>query len=134
MKKFFASVSLLVVMAIALPAIAKEKPKLLPEGVVVSAVVNKIDKTATVTITGIKLVKVEFYAYEEVKEIDPNTSFTVNIREGRRFNFSFKAEDGKAHFALLTPEMAAYPLSFFGPGIGMDCSSPDGCCFLIIGE
>ncbi|MCD6149668.1 hypothetical protein J7J13_02690 [bacterium] len=107
---------------------------LLPHGTIVSATVDKTAATAHVNISGTAPVAVEFYGYKGVKKLGAVSNFDVCLREGRRFNFSFKAADGKTHFALLTPEMAAYPPEFFGEGVGMDCSNPDGCCFLITGK
>jgi len=116
-------------------ATAATKAKLLPEGVVVSATIDKTVAKAHINISGITPVDVEVYTYEEgATHLGAVANFDVNLREGRRFNFSFKAADGKTHFALLTPEMAAYPPEFFGEGVGMDCSNPDGCCFLITGK
>jgi len=102
---------------------------LLPAGSKVSATVDVASRTATVIIVGAEVSGVEFYAYEGVKNLGAVNEFTVNIREGRRFNFTVGGQ-----YALLTPEMSAYPPDFFGSGIGMDCGNLSGCAFLITGN
>ncbi|MDD3497952.1 MAG: hypothetical protein PHH24_00395 [Candidatus Moranbacteria bacterium] len=127
MKKM-ATVFLTIVMVFSAGLVFAETA-LLPDGTVVSAAVDVANKTATVRISGVNPDNVEFYAYEGVEKFGAVNEFTVNLNEGRRFNFTV---NGK--YALLTPEMAAYPPEFFGPGIGMDCGNSGGCAFLIVGN
>lgn len=123
MKKII--MAMVVVLAMAGSAFAA--PKMVPEGTVVSAVIS--GSVATVTISGVKPLNVEYYSYEGVKDLGPVSTFTVNLREGRRFNFTFGQE---AYYALLTPDMYTYPPDFVGPGTKIDCSDPRGCAFIIV--
>lgn len=106
---------------------------MVPEGTVVSARVDMEKKTATVTIIGLQPTGIEVYTYEGIRKLDGTSAFQVNLREGRRFQVLFSGSKGVSYF-LLTPEMAKNPWAqdLFGKGIGLDCSSPDGCCFMVI--
>ncbi len=130
MKKFLSVLLLTVFFVFGLVGSALAATEILPKGAMVSAAVDKATATARVTVRGVIPIDVELYNYKGVKHLGAVTDFDVNLREGRRFNFTFNEDT----FALLTPEMAAYPPDFFGPGIGMDCSGSDGCCFMITGE
>lgn len=121
-------IGLATLLLIALAITANATPKLVPEGTVVSADVT--GATATVTITGVTPVDVELYGHEGVKHLGPVATFTVNLREGRRFNFKFK-NDVSEYYALITPDMVNYPQDFLGPGVALDCNNPNGCCFVI---
>jgi opacity protein-like surface antigen len=123
MKKIMA----VAVMVLAMAGSAFAAPKMVPEGTVVSAVIS--GSVATVTIQGVKPLNVEFYSYEGVKELGGVSQFTLNLREGRRFNFTFGPE---AYYALLTPDMYSWPPDFVGSGIKIDCSDPRGCAFIIV--
>ena len=123
MKKIIMAMA--VVLAMAGSAFAA--PKMVPEGTFVSAVVA--GSRATVTIQGLKPVNVEYYSYEGVKDLGAVSTFTLNLREGRRFNFTFGQE---AYYVLLTPDMYSWPPDFVGPGIKIDCSDPRGCAFIIV--
>jgi hypothetical protein len=100
--------------------------KMLPKGVTVSAAID--GDVATVTISGVTPSNVQYYSYEGVKDLGPRNTFTVNLREGRRFNFTFDA----GNYALLVPDMITYPPEFVGPGIAVDNSDPRGCAFIIV--
>lgn len=68
---------------------------------------------------------IEFYNYQKPEVL--GDSATVDLNDGRRFN----VVDSAGVYALLTPDMKAYPPDFFGPGVGLDCGNPAGCAFLI---
>jgi len=106
------------------PVVAGET-KMLPTGAKVSATVG--GNSATVTISGIDPEMVEYYNHGKVVYLGAVKSFTINLDEGYRFNFKF----GGGKYVLLTPEMKDYPPAFFGPGVALDCSNPQGCCFKI---
>lgn len=104
--------------------------KTLPKGAKVSASV-KSDRTADIKVTGVPdLEMIEYYAYGKPKVIK-GAEVSVDIdREGRRFQVLF----GGGFYAFLSPDMRDYPPDFFGPGVGLDCSNPGGCCFIITGK
>ncbi len=112
-------------------AFAFAEAELPPKGTCVSAVVDK--NKAIIKISGVVPTDIEFYSYEGIKHLNLSGSkneFAIDLNKGRRFNFRFN--NGK--YVLLVPEMAADPPSFFGKGIGLDCSNDNGCCFLILIE
>lgn len=125
MKKSNIVVVCLMVLLIGLAGSALAETKLLPKGVVVSATCDLAAQTAKVSVAGMNGV-IEFYSYEKVENLNGNPA-TVDLNAGRRFN----VKDNQGFYALLTPDMAAYPPAFFGPGIGLDCGNPAGCAFLI---
>ena len=102
------------------------KTILLPAGAVVTAQVNT-DGTAVITPPAGW--SVEYYGYEGIKNF-PVGPTTINLRNGRRF----QVKDQRGVYALLTPDMAAYPPDFFGLGVGMDCSNAKGCTFIVTGK
>ena len=109
--------------------------KLLPKGTVVSATINVKKEVAHISIKGVVPVEIKVYKYAGPTNILGRTnSFNIDLNSGRRFNFKFKATNGREYFVLLTPEMANFPPSFFGKDIGLDCSNADGCVFLITGK
>jgi hypothetical protein len=120
-------IGLMLLLLVAFAGLAQATPKMLPDGAVVSAEIS--GSTATVNIRGAKVVDVEYYGYEGVKHLGAVNTFTVNLREGRRFNFVFR--DGGEYYALITPDMHSYPPDFFGSGVAPECTNPDGCCFVI---
>lgn len=125
--------SMLVAMAVmailAVGSWASAATKLLPKGAKVSASVTS-DGMAQITVSGFDPEKIEYYAYDGIKEVSGSTA-TVDLREGRRFQVVF----GGGFYSLLTPEMVAIPHpDFFGPGVGLDCSNPGGCCFIVTGK
>lgn len=125
MKKLVA-VFFVVCMLAAGAKVVLAKTTLLPAGTVVKARVNT-DGTAVITPpTGWA---VEYYAYEGIKNFSAGPA-TVNLREGRRF----QVKNQQGIYALLTPDMAAYPPDFFGPGVGLDCTNSAGCTFIITGK
>ena len=138
MKKTSLIISVLVVMVVGMVSFACATPKYVPLGTVVSATVDTSTMTAHVTISGVTPVNVEFYSYEGKVSLGAVNEFNVNLREGRRFNFTFN-EDGNTWYALVDPTMATPPApDFFGDGIGMDCSYVENgqpkCTFLIAGQ
>ena len=112
--------------------VAFATPQMLPTGTVVSAKLVK-PGIAAVSINGpITVVRFERYTSSGmVVSLGPRTTFDLNLQNGQRFNFMFSDKTGKIYYALITPEMAARPPSFFGPGVGLDCSSSAGCCFIV---
>jgi hypothetical protein len=125
MKRTFA-VMIAVMFIVGFVTTVNAATKLLPAGSIVSAAIS--GDTATVNITGVMPKNVEFYSYEGVKSLGSVNTFTVNLREGRRFNFVY----GEGTYALLTPDMITYPPDFVGPGIAIDNSDPRGCAFIIV--
>lgn len=108
---------------------AQAEPKDLPAGALVSATLDKATGLATVTVTGVKVVKLEYYAWDSIR-VTKGNSMTVPVKEGRRFNFVFE-DCGKEYYALVTPaDMKSSP-AWFGPGIGAECTNPDSCALLI---
>jgi len=105
---------------------ALAKTMLIPKGEKVSATVFA-DGTAKITPPAGW--HVEFYAYEGIKDFSAGTA-TVDLREGRRFQTV--SPDGV--YALLTPEMRNHLPDFFGDGVDLDCSNPNGCTFIITGK
>jgi len=103
--------------------------KLVPAGTKVSAVIE--DDVATITISGVTPSEVEFYSYEKVVHLGAVSTFKINLREGKKFNFKF-SNGGKNVYALLTPEMTPGEINFIGSNIVIDCSNPKGCCFKIV--
>ncbi|MCX6764071.1 MAG: hypothetical protein NTZ97_05095 [Candidatus Moranbacteria bacterium] len=124
MKKVLVAI-IAVVVIFAIVSTAQATPKLLPPGAKISRVIE--GETATVTIVGVTLVDVEFYSYEKKVPLGPVSTFKINLREGRRFNFKFVGEDGKTYFALITPDMVAGEVDFMGEGIVPDFSTDKGC-------
>lgn len=118
-------ITLLAVMLALSAAIASAETALLPEGANVHAVVS--GATATITITGVKPANVEFYSYEGVKNLGAVSTFTINLREGRRFNLTFGSP---AKYSLLTADMANFPTGTSG-AISIDCSDPRGCAYIV---
>jgi hypothetical protein len=125
MKKTFGLAMMAMMATVLCSGVAMADTKLLPKGVVVSATCNLADETATITVAGMSGAKIEYYQYEKPQILD--SPATVNLNEGRRF----QVVDGGGVYALLTPDMAAYPPRAFGHGVGLDCSNPEGCAFLI---
>lgn len=122
-------IGMIVILLFALTGLASATPKLVPEGTVASADVS--GATATIAIRGVDIVDVELYNHEGVKHLGAVNTFTINLREGRRFNFKFKSSDGE-YYALITPDMIGCPQDFLGPGVALDCNNPNGCCFVIM--
>jgi len=110
---------------------------MVPDGTVVSAKVDMEKKTATVTITGLQSTGIEIYSYKGVEKLTgastSTSTFQMNLREGRRFQIVFEGPKGTA-YALLAPGMVNNPWAqeLFGKGIGLDCSDPRGCCFMVV--
>ena len=125
MKKMMIIMMCLVAVAGFMASNALAETKILPKGVVISAICDLTAQTAKVEVNGMSGVTIEFYAYEEVKKLE--NPATIELNTGRRFN----VKDSQGYYALLTPDMAAYPPSFFGPGVGLDCGNPAGCAFVI---
>lgn len=130
MKKIIVALLAVTAMVVAGGNLANAATKILPAGAKVSASVSS-DGMATISVSGVSdIEKVEYYAYEGIKSIDGNNA-SINLREGRRFQVVF----GGGYYTLLTPEMSAVPHpEFFGPGVGLDCSNPGGCCFIVTGK
>lgn len=124
MKKLIILLAIVAVCFICGPAYAETE--ILPAGAKVSATISGDE--ATITITGITPEMVEFYSHKKIVYLGAVTTFKVNLNEGYRFNFKF----GGGKYALLTPEMASRLPGFFGPGIGLDCKDPRGCCFMVM--
>src|SRR5665647_411579 len=121
------------VIVLSIACIAIAAPKLVPDGTIISA--NLVEPgIAEVTITDpIQLTDVEFYSYEKIVKLGSAKVFRIKLHEGRRFNFKFKDTGGKEFYALITPEMSN-GADFLGPGVGVDCSDPRGCCFIVTGD
>jgi hypothetical protein len=90
------------------------------------------NKTAEVTVpVGWQI---DFYSYEKYKVL-PAGKQLINLNRGRRFNIvksdTVHLSRDDRTYALLTPDMAAYPPELFGNGVGLDCGNAAGCCFLI---
>ncbi|MGW8185388.1 MAG: hypothetical protein ACWGHO_04750 [Candidatus Moraniibacteriota bacterium] len=129
MKKSIVAILVVMAMVMAGGTLANAATKLLPKGAKVSASVAS-DGMAQISVSGIDPEKIEYYAYDGIKEITGSAA-TIDLREGRRFQIVF---DGGL-YALLTPDMAAVPHpDFFGQGIGLDCSNSGGCCFIVTGK
>jgi len=123
-------IRVLLVVAVAMFASqASAATKLLPKGAKVSTSVSS-DGMAQITVSGVDLERIEYYAHEGVKNLSGSKT-TIDLREGRRFQVVF----GGGFYALLTPEMAAKPRpDFFGSGVGLDCSNSGGCSFIVTGN
>lgn len=122
------TISLAVLAVLAMACVGSDAmadTSLLPKGAVVSATCNLADETATITVAGMSGAKIEYYQYEKPQVLD--SPATINLNEGRRF----QVVDGGGVYALLTPDMAAYPPRSFGHGVGLDCSNPEGCAFVV---
>jgi len=130
MKKIlFVVLMCIVSVAFVVPTAFAAKTKLVPEGTYVSAVKN--GTTATITIEGdLNIANVESYTYEKVVDLGPVKTFSINLREGRRFGIKFKV-DGKIYYALLTADM--HNVEFIdADSIGIDNRDPRGACFTVL--
>ncbi len=78
--------------------------------------------------------QIDFYGYEKA-EVLPTGKQIIDLNKGRRFNIvkssTIQRPRGSRTYALLTPDMAAYPPEVFGKGIGLDCGNPAGCVFVV---
>jgi hypothetical protein len=78
--------------------------------------------------------QIDFYGYEKA-EVLPTGKQIIDLNKGRRFNIvkssTIQRPRGSRTYALLTPDMAAYPPEVFGKGIGLDCGNPAGCAFMV---
>lgn len=129
MKKTMIVVAAMVMVAsMAMVSSAEAATKLLPRGTTVSASVNA-DGTADIAVAGVAVDRIEVYAYEGIREVSSSQT-KIDLREGRRFQVVVGG-----YYALLTPDMAGKPVpDFFGSGVGLDCSNPGGCSFIVTGK
>lgn len=125
-------VSMMILVFCATSAIAD--PKMLPADAMVQVNCNG-DNTATVNISGVEVESVDFYRYFlPTKPLGAGSSFTINLDEGRRFNFTF---DG-GYFAGLAPELSKHATfggaAFLGNNANMidiDSGGSNGSSFVV---
>lgn len=131
MKNIFMMIAVLAMVCITSAAYAT--PKSLPLKALVSAEIIADGTKAIVTITGVEVVDVEVYPYFKKRpdHLGAVTTFTLDlINDACRFNFKFKAADGKVYFAGIAEDL--FDKSFVGSNIGFDCRNRKGCCFIIV--